>query len=71
MTSSRAPTLFEVAEGNTDGHANASARSARRGRRPWHVRTLFVREPGDLTVDQQRQYACCVVRIGKARSRSR
>jgi hypothetical protein len=23
--------------------------TARRGRRPWHVRKLFVREPGDLS----------------------
>ena len=50
---------FRVAEGNTDGHVNASARPARRGRRTWHVRTLFVREPGGLTVDQQRAYTCC------------
>jgi len=56
MTSFRAPTLYVNAEGDMDGHANASARPARRGRRPWHVRTLFVREPGDLTVGQQRQY---------------
>ena len=28
-------------------------RPARRGRRTWHVRTVFVREPGDLTVDQR------------------
>lgn len=39
-----------VAEGETDGCANASIRSIRRGRRPWHVRTLFAREPGDLLV---------------------
>ena len=24
----------------------------RRGRRPWHVQTLLVREPGDLKVDR-------------------
>ena len=48
---------FSVAEGNTDEHANASARPARRGRRTWHVWTLFVREPGDLMVGQ-RQHAC-------------
>ena len=41
-----------LTEGNTDGHAIASARPARRGRRPWHVRTLLVREPGDLMSDQ-------------------
>jgi hypothetical protein len=43
---------FQVAEGNTDGRASASARTARRGRRPWHVRTLFAREPGGLVSDQ-------------------
>jgi hypothetical protein len=30
------------------GRVIASARPARRGRRPWHVWKLFVREPGDL-----------------------
>ena len=48
-----------LAEGNTDGRVNASARTTRRGRRPWHVQKLLVREPGDLTVDQQPCYACC------------
>ena len=37
-----------IAEGNTDGRDIASACSTRRGRRPWHVRMLPVREPGDL-----------------------
>ena len=46
-----------LAEGNTTGRAIASARSTRRGRRPWHVRTLFVREPGDLGFDQSRYWA--------------
>jgi len=41
-----------IAEGNMDGCASASARSIRRGQRPWHVRTLFVRKPGDPTSDQ-------------------
>ena len=63
--------VFRVAEGNTDGHVNASARPARRGRRTWHVQTLFVREPGDLTVDQRDRTRAALVRIGKARSRSR
>ena len=36
------------AEGNTVGRATASARSARRGLRPWHARKLVAREPGDL-----------------------
>ena len=44
---------FLLAEGNTDGRVNASARTTRRGRRPWHVQKLLVREPGDLTVDQR------------------
>jgi hypothetical protein len=30
------------------GRAIASARPARRGRRPWHVWTVLVREPGGL-----------------------
>ena len=32
----------ERAEGNTYGRDSASARMARRGRRPWHVQTLLV-----------------------------
>jgi hypothetical protein len=39
------------AEGNTVGHVNASAQPTLRGLRPWHVRTLLVREPGDLQLD--------------------
>ena len=58
-----------LAEGNTDGCATASARPARRGLRPWHVRTLLVREPGDLMSDQGG--ALSLARIGKARSQSR
>jgi hypothetical protein len=58
-----------VVEGNTDGHAFASARTALRGLRPWHAETLFVREPGDLQSD--RSGCPRVVRIGKTRSRSR
>ena len=58
-----------VAEGNTDGRAIASAHPAQRGLRPWHVRTLLVREPGDLMSGQSG--APLLVRIGKARSRSR
>ena len=45
-------------EGNTNGCATASARTTRRGRRPWHVWTLLVREPGDLTVDQRPSIEC-------------
>ena len=61
---------FPTAEGNTDGGASASPRTVRRGPRPWHVRTLLEREPGDLTADR-RQETAEPARIGKARSRSR
>ena len=54
------------AEGNTTDHAIASDWSTRRGQRPWHVRTLLAREPGDLQSDRRE-----AARIGKARSRSR
>ena len=56
------------AEGNMAGHVSASARSTLRGLRPWHVRKLLVREPGDLQLDHSHDG---VIRIGKARSRSR
>jgi len=39
-------------EGETGGCAIASIRPIRRGLRPWHVRTLLAREPGDLRVGQ-------------------
>ena len=58
-----------LVEGNTAGGAIASTRTARRGRRPWHVWTLLAREPGYLTFDQGG--APLLVRIGKARSRIR
>jgi hypothetical protein len=58
------------AEGNTDGHATASARLSLRGLRPWHARTLLAREPGDLQLDRRCQHGSAA-RIGKARSRSR
>jgi RNA-directed DNA polymerase len=51
------------AEGKTDGCAIASIRTARRGQRPWHVRTLLVREPGDPTFGRH----SVAVRIGKAK----
>ena len=46
-----------VAEGNTSERANASAQATRRGRRTWHIRTLLVREPGDLGTDQPPYWA--------------
>lgn len=48
----------------------ASVLTTRRGRRPWHVRTLLAREPGDLQSDRWCQYRP-TARIGKARSQSR
>jgi len=57
------------AEGNRVGRVIASALTTRRGQRPWHVRTLLVREPGDPTPDRRR--GADPVRIGKARNRSR
>jgi hypothetical protein len=57
-----------LAEGNMVGHASASVLPILRGLRPWHVRTLLVREPGDLRLDHSQDG---VIRIGKARSRSR
>ena len=72
---SRESTLFPGAdvvpltEGNTDGRDIASAQTARRGLRHWHVRTLLAREPGDLMPDQGGSPP--LARTGKARSRSR
>ena len=48
----RMPTSFTERKARRTAHAIASARTIRRGRRPWHVRTLLVREPGDLTFDR-------------------
>jgi len=67
--SPRAADAVRRAEGNRDGRVRASAFAPRRGQRPWHVRTLLVREPGGLM--SGRRGAAAAVRIGKARSRSR
>ena len=56
------------AEGKTDGRAIASALPTRRGPRPWHVRTLLVREP---EISGLTSCGSGLARIGKARSRSR
>ena len=50
------------------GARHASSLPTWRGQRPWHVRMLLAREPGDLQLDPPDGR---VVRIGKARSRSR
>jgi hypothetical protein len=39
-------------EGNMSGRDSASARTTRRGQRPWHVQTLLAREPGGLVIDR-------------------
>ena len=57
------------AEGNTFRTHHRKVRTARRGRRTWHVQTLLAREPGDPTSGQLR--CAALARIGKARSRSR
>src|SRR5215472_5234689 len=41
------PTLCSDAEGNNHSTDIARCRGVPRGRRPWHVRTRFAREPGD------------------------
>ena len=46
------PDTVHMAEGNTSGRVIASARTTRRGQRPWHVQTLLAREPGDLAIDR-------------------
>ena len=67
---SRESTLFSGAdvvlltEGNTYGRDTASAQTARRGRRHWHVRKFLAREPGDPTSDHR--HVADLVRIGKA-----
>ena len=58
-----------VVEGNMSKGASASTWATRRGRRTWHARMLLGREPGDPTSDHRR--VADLVRIGKARSRSR
>jgi hypothetical protein len=57
------------AEGNMDGRVSASVWTAQRGRRTWHVRKFLGREPGDPAFGQPQQSG--LVRVGKARSRSR
>ena len=49
----RGADAVETAEGNTAGGAGASRPPTPRGLRPWHVRTLPAREPGDLAADHR------------------
>jgi hypothetical protein len=46
------PEWLDAREGNTNRRTIASAWSARRGLRTWHVQTLLAREPGDLAIDR-------------------
>ena len=46
-----------VAEGNMPKSVIASAWATRRGRRPWHARTLLAREPGGLRVGRKPRWA--------------
>ena len=59
----------DTAEGKMGVRVNASASTVPRGRRPWHVRKLLVREPGGLMFG--RAAVAAPVRVGEARSRSR
>jgi hypothetical protein len=67
--SSREADALRRVEGNMTTCDIASTAVSRRGQRPWHVQTLLVREPGDPSFGHRPIAA--VVRIGKARSRSR
>ena len=49
----RGADAVETAEGNTAGRVIASRPPTPRGLRPWHVRTLLAREPGDLGADHR------------------
>ncbi len=69
IDASRVPTFVLCAEGNMSRRDSASAGSTRRGLRPWHARTLLAREPRGLGIGQSG--IPWLVRIGKARSRSR
>jgi hypothetical protein len=46
------PTQCILRKATRPGRAIASARTTRRGQRPWHVQTLLAREPGDLAIDR-------------------
>jgi hypothetical protein len=59
MTSSRAPTLFALRKATRTGTSTlVLARPGVVGELGMCGRS-FVREPGGLTVDQQRAYTCC------------
>lgn len=45
--------VVHLTEGKIVRRVIASACRTRRGLRPWHVRTLLAREPGDLWIDHR------------------
>jgi hypothetical protein len=59
MTSFRMSMLFSLQKTTRSVAILRAAWVIRRGLRPWHVRKLFVREPGNLTVGQQLRNVCC------------
>jgi hypothetical protein len=62
--------VVHLTEGKIGRRVTASACRTWRGLRPWHVRTLHVREPGDLWIGHRTCWGR-MVRSGKVRSRSR
>jgi hypothetical protein len=60
-----------IVEGHMGSDAIASHFLSLRGPRPWHVNTLLVWEPGDLTTGRVRFHDRASVRIGKMLSRIR
>ena len=62
--------VVHLTEGKIAGRVIAIARRTRRGLRPWHVRMLLVREPGDLWIGHRPRWGR-MVRSGKVRNRSR
>src|SRR5438445_5572501 len=60
--------VVPVTEGNTDGRDNASAQTARRGLRHWHVRTLFAWLGNrEISWSASASMRAALVRVGKAR----
>jgi hypothetical protein len=58
--------VVPLTECNTDGRDIASAQTARRGRRHWHLRKFLAWGPGAPTSDHR--HVADLVRIGKAQS---
>ena len=63
--------VVPLTEGNTDGRDSASAQTARRGRRHWHVRHARLLGNREISWSASASMRAALVRVGKARSRSR